>query len=249
MNALLAAHHNDLVLIALGLATGATTWIGGSLALRHARRLSLILGFSAGAVIGVALLDLLPEAMALGAPRFGAAAIAAFIAGGFVVYLVVDRLILLLAQGEGHRGHFGAGSLTAHSLLDGLGIGFGFQVSPSVGIILALAVLAHDLADGMNTVTLSLRAAHDPRIARRWLAADAAAPLAGIALSRLIVIGPGRLAPAIAAFAGLFLYIGASELLPDSHRRHPRLWTTAASVLGVVFIGVIVHLAARGTPR
>ena len=240
-------HHGDLLLIALGLATGLATWIGGSLAIRHAHKVHLVLGFSAGAVIGVALLDLLPEAIDLGGPVWGTPTITAIVAAGFTAYLVVDRLFLLRAGGgEGHRGHFGAGSLTAHSLLDGLGIGLGFQVSASLGAILAVAVLAHDLADGMNTVNLSLRGTGDPKIARRWLLADSVAPMIGIAASRLIVVAPDRLALVIAAFTGFFLYIGASELLPDSHHRHPRAWTTVATVLGVAMIGIIVQLASRG---
>ncbi len=250
MNGFLLARHGDPILMALGLAAGVATWLGGSLALRYADKIHLVLGFSAGAVIGVALLDLLPEAVALGGPSRGVAETTAIVAAGFVAYLVVDRLFLLRAGGGvGHRGHFGAGSLTAHSLLDGLGIGLGFQVSPSVGAILAVAVLAHDLADGMNTVNLSLRGSGDRRIARRWLIADSVAPMIGIAVSRLVVVSPDRLAAIIAAFTGFFLYIGASELLPDSHHRHPRAWTTVATVLGVAMIGVIVHLVSPGGPR
>ena len=56
-----------------------------------------------------------------------------------------------------------------------------------VRVALTVAVLAHDIADGVNTVNLSLSGRHDRRVARRWLAADAAAPLLGIAASRLIV--------------------------------------------------------------
>jgi len=244
---MVVTHHAsqaDAVLLGIGLAAGLATWIGGSLALRHSERIHLVLGFSAGAVIGVALLDLLPEAIDLGAPAWGVLTITSVTALGFLGYLVVDRVALLRAGGgESHRGHFGAGSLTVHSLLDGLGIGLGFQVSTSVGAILAIAVLAHDLADGMNTVNLSLRGSGDPKIARRWLIADAAAPTIGIAASRLIVVPPVHLGLAIAAFAGFFLYIGASELVPDSHHRHPRAWTTIATVLGVAMIGIIVYLA------
>ena len=128
----------------------------------------------------------------------------------------------------------------------GIGIGLGFQASAAVGVVLALAVLAHDLADGVNTVSLSLTGSKDPSIARRWLAADAAAPMAGLAVSRAISAPPSALAGLIALFAGFFLYIGASELLPESHHRHPRAWTTVSTVAGVVMIGVIVRLAGGG---
>jgi len=242
MDAFFAARRLDLILIALGLAAGAATLAGGMLALRFARGVYLILGFSAGAVIGVALFDLLPEALELGAAR-GVDSVLTLVAVGFVAYLAVDRALLMAGGDPGARGHMGAGSLTLHSALDGLGIGLGFQVSPAVGVVLAIAVLAHDFSDGVNTVNLSLAGSGRPLTARRWLIADAIAPLVGIGLSRLIVVPRADLALILAAFAGFFLYIGAGELLPDSHRRHPRAWTTLATALGVAFIWLAVHWA------
>jgi ZIP family zinc transporter len=47
----------------------------------------------------------------------------------------------------------------------------------------------------------------------------------------------------LAVFSGFFLYIGASELLPESHHRHPRAWTTVSTVLGVALIWAVVRLA------
>jgi ZIP family zinc transporter len=167
------------------------------------------------------------------------------VTAGFLAYLAVDRTLLILAGGDlRHRGHFGAGSLTVHSVLDGLAIGLGFQAGAAVGLALTIAVLAHDLADGVNTVNLSLAGSASPRIARRWLIADAAAPLAGIALSLLIRPAPGVLGGLIAVFAGFFLYIGASELLPESHHRHPRAWTTGSTIAGVGLIWLVVRASA-----
>ncbi len=237
-------HPYGWLLVAVGLAAGAATLLGGLLALRLAGRIHLVLGFSAGAVIGVALLDLTPEALELGRAGVGALGVMTVVAAGFLAYLVVDRSLLILARGEiQHRGHFGAGSLTAHSFLDGLAIGLGFQAGPTVGFALTVAVLAHDLADGVNTVNLSLTGSKNPKIAHRWLLADAAAPLIGIGASRLIHLPPGGLGLAVALFAGFFLYIGASELLPESHHRHPRAWTTVATVLGVAMIWLVVRLS------
>ena len=241
----LTAYRLDGLLALIALAAGAATLAGGWLALRLAGRIHLILGFSAGAVIGVALFDLLPEALALGQKSHGLAAVTALTAVGFMVYLVVDRAFLIATTDRtGHRGHLGAGSLTVHSFLDGLAIGLGFQVSVAVGAVLAIAVLAHDFSDGINTVNLSLAGSATPRTARRWLILDAAAPTVGIAASRLIVVPHAALAMVIAAFAGFFLYIGASELLPDSHHRYPRAWTTVATVLGAALIWFVVKLVA-----
>src|SRR3989344_8135808 len=119
----------NVLLIAL--AASVATFIGGSFALRFRDKLHLILGFSAGAVAGVALFDLLPEAIELGTQYHEAATVALFVALGLFGYLILDRLILLHTHSDdGHaeaerprRGAFGAATHSAHSLLDGVAIG------------------------------------------------------------------------------------------------------------------------------
>lgn len=238
------ASASPLILL-IGVMTGAATMLGGELALRFRSVLGLFLGFSSGAVIGVALFDLLPEAIELGSPHFSPLTITAALAVGFALYLVADRTALILSQGAGsYRAHLGPCSLTAHSLMDGLGIGFAFQVSSAVGALVAFAVLAHDFVDGANTVTVSLAGGATPPTARRWLLADAIAPLVGISIARLIDIPATDLALLLAVFAGFFLYIGASDLLPRSHDGRPQLSTIAATLLGLCLIYGVVRLAS-----
>src|SRR3989344_4343843 len=137
----------SIVLIAL--AASVATLVGGAFELRFRDKLHLILGFSAGTVAGVALFDLLPEAIELGAQYHGAATIALFVALGFFGYLILDRLILLHTHEEDDetnapRGFLEALTLSTHSFLDGIAIGVGFQVSAAVGVIITAAVLVHD---------------------------------------------------------------------------------------------------------
>jgi zinc transporter ZupT len=193
-------------------------------------------------VIGVALFDLLPEALQLGAKAASPAVVLGLVGAGFCGYMILERSIN--AAAEGRRGHLGPASLTAHSLLDGLGIGLAFQIAPAVGVVVAAAVLAHDLADGVNTVTLSLSGGGGTGRARGWLIADAAAPLVGIGVTRLFSVPEGPLGLAIAVFAGFFLYIGAAALAPASHRALPRLWTSVATLAGMAVIWVVVRLAS-----
>jgi zinc transporter, ZIP family len=209
--------------------------------LRFQRHIPLVLGLSAGAVIGVALFDLTPEALQLGAKAAQPAVVLGLIGAGFCGYMLLDRGLKAAAEGRG--GHLGPASLTVHSLLDGLGVGLAFQVAPAIGVVVAVAVLAHDFADGVNTVTLSLTGGGGPRRARGWLIADALAPLVGIGLTRLFTAPEGPLGLAIAVFAGFFLYIGASELTPASHRALPHVWTSLATVIGMAVIWLAVWLA------
>jgi ZIP family zinc transporter len=192
-------------------------------------------------VIGVALFDLMPEALSLGG-RIAAPTTVMGVTGiGFCAYMLLERA--LRAAAEGRAGHLGPASLTAHSLVDGLGIGLAFQVAPAIGAVVAAAVLAHDLADGVNTVTLSLSGGGGPARARGWLVADAAAPLVGIGLTRLFTVGEGVLGLAVALFAGFFLYIGASALAPASQRAAPGLRTSFATAAGMAAIWIVVRLA------
>jgi ZIP family zinc transporter len=197
-------------------------------------------------VIGVALFDLLPEALQLGGKIAAPQVVMGIMGVGFCGYMLLERSFSAAAESapSGARaGHLGPASLTAHSLIDGLGIGLAFQVAPAIGVVVAAAVLAHDFADGVNTVTLSLSGGGGQGRARGWLIADAAAPLIGIGLTRLFTVSEGPLGLAIALFAGFFLYIGASALAPASHRAMPRLRTSLATLAGMAAIWTVVRLA------
>jgi ZIP family zinc transporter len=254
-----------MTLALVGLATVAATLLGGAFALYLRDRLHLILGFSAGAIIAVAFFNLLPEGLELASKSYDATTVLTVTVLGFAAYLVFDRLVLLHAHADedhsghahghehgheaeprranGGRGTAGAASLSVHSFLDGLGIGLAFQVSTSVGAVVTAAVLAHDFSDGINTVNMVLR--HDGNRVRalRWLVADALAPVLGIAASALFRVPETELGLALALFAGFFLYIGASDLIPESYHAHPVRWTTISTVAGMAVLFVIIRLA------
>ena len=235
-----------MTVLYVALAASVATFIGGTFALRFRDKLHLILGFSAGAVAGVALFDLLPEAINLGTAYHAADTISLFIAVGFFGYLILDRLILLHTHEEDDevsapRGFFGALTLSAHSFLDGIAIGVGFQASVAVGIVVTAAVLTHDFSDGINTVNLVLKNGGTWKQAFRWLLADAAAPVFGAASTLLFRIPESSIGLVLAVFVGTFLYLSASDLIPESHHRHPRALTTVMTLLGAALMYLVVH--------
>lgn len=239
--------------MALGVAliTIFSTLLGGLFAIRFKDKLHLILGFSAGAVIGVAFFDLLPESINLASGAHSVEEIALLMAVGFSLYLVIDRLFSLHTheheehdcENESHNGKLGATALSIHSFLDGFGIGLAFKVSPAIGWVVAAAVLAHDFSDGINTVSMILKNRGGRKEAFKWLLVDAAAPAIGVLSTLFFSVSATTLGLVLAVFTGFFLYIGASDLIPESHHHHPTLLTTVMTLLGIVVLYGVIQIA------
>ena len=235
------------------------TYAGGLFALRLHDKLHLVLGFSAGAVVAVGLVDLIPEAISLGSDYHTPATLLTWTTLSFVLYLLLDRIQLLHSHAAHHHEHdvdhttvpaaggrvaMGAGSFSAHSFLDGVAIGVAFQASTTVGTIVTIAVLTHDFSDGINTVNVVVKNGGSRRQARLWLLADALAPAIGVGSTLLFTMPQDLMGTALAIFAGFFIYIGASDLIPESYHAHPKFLTTAMTLLGAGVICIVVHVAS-----
>lgn len=237
-----------ILLIALG--TVFCTLLGGLFAIKFKDKLHLVLGFSAGAVIGVAFFDLIPESITLATQKYDVGVVTLFFAIGFILYMILDRSFSIHGHNDDHcenkhhSGHLGASALILHSFLDGLGIGLAFKVSPEVGWIVAAAVLAHDFSDGINTVSMILKDQGKRKDAIKWLIGDALAPVLGVAVTLFFSVSTPVLGLILAVFTGLFLYIGASDLVPESHHRHPTVWTSMMTILGIAILYLAIHFAS-----
>jgi len=234
----------------VSLATIVSTFLGGLFAIRFKDRLHLILGFSAGAVIGVAFFDLLPESIDLATQTYDIKLVTVFITIGFVIFMFLDRFFSIHihekeegCENKSHRGRLGAAALSIHSFLDGFGIGLAFKVSSAIGWIVAAAVLAHDFSDGINTVNMILKNKGGRSQAFRWLIIDALAPALGVISTLFFTIPEATLGLILAIFTGLFFYIGASDLIPESYHHHPTIWTTLMTIFGIGLLFIIIHFA------
>ena len=220
--------------------TFVSTGLGGLAAIRFRDRLHLLLGFSSGAVLGVALFDLLPEVFAL----TPGAAVMPLAGLGFLSFFALERYTAMHRAREhahetsAHDQEFGivvAAGLSVHSFLDGVAIGIGFQTSVDVGLVIALGVIAHDLSDGLNTVTVVLAHGNTLKRAALWLTVDMVAPVLGAASTLAVSVNHAVLPWVLAFFAGSFLYIGASDLLPEA-REHDSPLVGVATALGMLAI-------------
>jgi ZIP family zinc transporter len=223
-----------------------STLAGGLLVMHLGRHLAAAMTVAAGVLLATALVDLAPEA----AERIGAENAGVAMLAGFALYLLAETL---LERGSGHvhddaarvhrpvrrLGLVGPLGLLLHSLLDGVAIGAGFATSPELGLLVLLAVVAHDFADGLNLVTLALASGAGRRGATALLVVDALAVPAGAALGTTVAVDPSLLAVLLALFAGVFLAVGAGHLLPEARAdgvRPSRIAMGVAAGSGLVLL-------------
>jgi len=233
-----------MVFIASALAC-VITYLGGLFTLRFKDKLHLILGFSAGAILGVAFFELLPEVVKLSGGSMNAISSIGF---GFVVYAILDRMFVLHSHDDCVEHHhrrtiLGVASLVVHRIFDGLAIGFAFNVSESLGLLVILAVLIHGFSDGINVVSLVIRSGGERASAIRYLIIDAVAPFIGVVFAYFVPIGDSLMSHVLAVFCGFFIYLGAADLLPESHHSHPTRWTTVATIAGMLLLYAVSRIS------
>lgn len=227
--------------------TVVSTFAGGMLALRYRRELTTLIALTGGVVVAVALFDVLPEAIdAVDNPR----RVALLIGAGFITFFLAERLLVLHHRDEAEQarahaqvGVIGAAGLSIHSFIDGLGIGLAFHLDEATGFLVFLAVVTHDFADGLNTVSFVLSQRQDRRKALTWLAIDSLAPLAGAIVGTFLSISDYALGHLLAVYTGFFLYMGATDLLPEAHH-HPSRVRVALTVAGFGVTLLIARAAA-----
>ena len=258
--------------IAISLLTFVSTSLGGLVALRQRRHLYLVMAFSAGVLVAAALFDLLPEAFNLvkEAPGLSIDDVLLATAIGYLLFYSLERFVHLSAAGHEkpeeadhehddperdhhHDHHANAGfgtvaalGLSVHSFLDGFAIGVAFQASATIGAIVAVAVIAHDFSDGVSTVSVILSSRGGVRASIGWLLVDAIAPVVGAASALVLIVQPATLAPLLGFFAGTFLFIGGSHLLPESHHGRQSPLLPLLVFAGFAFLYVVTHVLATG---
>ena len=222
------------------------TLIGGRIALRLSHTLPTVIALTGGVVVAVALFDVLPE----GIDQVGDTQKAtALVAVGFLAFFFAERALVLhhrddpdQARAHHHVGILGALGLSVHSFIDGLGIGFAFGVDSATGFLVFLAVISHDFADGLNTVSFVLSQSGDRKQAAKWLRIDAIAPLLGAIVGSLATVPDETLGYILCIYSGFFIYMGATDLLPEAHA-HASWRKVGLTASGFALIFAITRVA------
>ncbi len=222
-----------------------STLLGGLLAILFRRYLYLLIAVGAGLLLGAAFLDLLPEALSLGADNgWTAADVLGLTLVSFLLFHGIEAGLTHLGFGRSHAEgqklvtrRIGAGMLIFHSFRDGMAIGAAYSASHTAGYAVASGIAAHDLGDGMNTVLLATAGERPGRVGYGFLLADALAPLIGGALTVWWSVSARASVFLLVLAAGFFLQMATEGFLPEIWRSTgPKRLLVPGILLGAALI-------------
>lgn len=239
---------------AIGLAaiTALATALGGLLALKAKDRLHLVLGLSAGLLLGLVAFELIPEVFKLSSNEFlGAPAVSVALIGGFLLLHFYERFFGSHEPAESDYGHehshkanvaggIGAVAMGVHIFIDGLALAIAFTVNEALGFAVFAALLVHAFSDGLNLVAFLIKNGKWSKKAIWLLGVDSLARVGGAALGTTLTLSENFTALYLAAFAGIIIYLATSHILPEAHARHSSKWTLVATIFGVLVMWGLV---------
>lgn len=248
-------------LILYSLIGGLFSLIGGFLLLWKPqitnKFITTLISFGAGAFLGAAFLDILPEALEQhGEPHPVMAAALA----GFIAFFVLERLIMkkFAIKVEGHEHSEHTESLatllvlgdSVHNFLDGIVIALAFQANPLLGLPAALAIAAHEVPQeiGDFSVLMKLKWPRTKIILVNVLQSLLTIP--GVIIGSYVGSAvEGYLPFLLAGAAGIFIYIAASDLIPELHHQsgHKHFYKVIIPmVVSILLMAQLTRLAHGG---
>ncbi len=228
-----------------GLAGGALLMVRERLAHSLSR---MLIGFSAGVLLGVTFVDLMPEALS----GFGEARSAlTYVLVGVLVFFTIERYIASLHTHE-HVAEADASGVdaaelrrsvplvmfgdTVHNFIDGVTVAAAFVVNVPLGVATAASVLLHELPHEIADFTILLRSGMERRRVFLFNLYSALVAPVGTVVAYYFASGVESLrAPLVAIAAGNLLYISMSDLLPHLHHEKDR--SRAISQVAMLVVG------------
>jgi ZIP family zinc transporter len=212
----------------------------------------LVLGLSAGLLLGLVGFDLLPEIFEMNTDNLiGVRTISVALIAGFLSLHFIEQFAGSHEPAESDYGHehthsveiagtVGAIAMAGHIFLDGVALALAFKVSNALGYAVFIAMLVHAFSDGLNTVALLVKTGQWRSRGKYLLAVDAIARVGGAAIGSALTISDSNLAIYLAVFSGIVIYLATSHILPEAHSKHPSKVTMLATLAGVVIMWAVV---------
>jgi len=235
-----------------GIITFFSTLSGGLFVIKYQKLFGVVSAISGGVLLAVSFFDLLPETLRL-APNSGIPFeyIMYSMLAGFFFLLVIERFFSVrrvYISGKyqnvrrGRGGWFGTGEIAVHSFIEGVAIGLSFGLDFQFGIVVAVAVIAHDFCDGINAVTVMINSNNTVKSSAQMLILVAIAPLLGVSSTLFVTIPESYLVLVIPLLVGGFIYLATNDCLPDAYEKNPPWATISFSLVGVFIIFAIVRI-------
>jgi zinc and cadmium transporter len=209
--------------------------------------------FAAGTLLGTAFFDLLPEALE---SSVNAKSVMAWTLVGILIFFLLQRSIHWFHHPHEHEHEHGeikkpTGPLiiigdSLHNFIDGVAIAATFLVNPKLGMVTTLAVGAHEIPHEIGNFAVLLSLGYSRKKVLWYNIFSACTAFAGAILT--YIIGPsmtGSLTLFLGITAGFFIYIAASDLIPEIHGWSKNKLAVIESFLliaGAAIVGVLVHI-------
>ena len=237
----------------------AASFAGGALSvalasfalLLRASWVATLVSYAIGALLGAAFLEIIPHAFAHGDPRRAAIAIL----GGIFAFFVLEKLLLwrhchtenceVHDQHATQHDHGRSGALimvgdTIHNFLDGLLIAAAFLESTQLGVITALAIVAHEIPQELGDFLILLHSGYSRARAFALNLASSAATVVGGLLGYFALRAASDWMPSLlGVVAASMIYVAVADLIPGLHRRPELRATLVQTTLIALGIGTI----------
>ena len=203
-----------------------------------------LISFGAGVMLAIAFLDLIPEASA----AYPGAWIMVF-AGFLALYVLQNIIMVHPCHDEECKTHLGVLStvgFSIHSLLDGIIVSVGFTGGLVLGALTSVTVILHKMPDGVTITGILVHSGAPRKKIFIFSVLVALLTPVGAVVSFFFLrnLPQGGFGILIALTAGSFIYLAASDLLPESHKiRHNGNAVSFFSGVGIVaLIGRLLHI-------
>lgn len=213
------------------------------------RTLHIMLGLSAGILLGICFFDIIPEAYKIG----GASTVGLGVGLGFFTLLLIEKH--LIGAGGNEAGHHFAGDakiqpfgtlamagLVVHGFIDGFVIPLSFSAGNVLGTIVGLGVALHQIPDSFVAASISLSAGFSKKKTFGSVFLTALDTPIGI-LAGLLLLSQGSwfIPLGIAFSAGTFIFVAAADLIPELQHHEQSRTVTISIMAGFVLLGLLTY--------